>query len=159
MGVKFKDNSFWAVDAINKVANKWLHESAGEIQSQTQKNSRRRTSKTAQSFSYVISDTEQKATIGSPEMNAVWEEFGTGDYAIKGDGRKGGWYVPIGYGPNQIDPDTVKHYGFRIYYGKNGVKYIFTKGKRPSRALTKAFESCMPSVEKRLEELIKGGLK
>jgi hypothetical protein len=25
-------------------------------------------------------------------MNAVYEEFGTGEYAFNGNGRKGGWF-------------------------------------------------------------------
>ena len=55
------------------------------------------------------------ATVGSPLENAIWEEFGTGEYALKGDGRKGGWFYE--------DEEGVGH---------------FTHGKKPSRALHNA---------------------
>ena len=38
---------------------------------------------------------ENEGVVGSSSENAIWEEFGTGDYAVNGDGRKTPWYVPV----------------------------------------------------------------
>ncbi len=57
-----------------------------------------------------------EAYVASDAMNAVYEEFGTGEYALGGDGRKGGWW----------------------YRDERG-KYHFTKGKRPQRPLYHAY--------------------
>ena len=69
-----------------------MEEAAGEIESQTKKNTRVKTGKTKNSWQHrVISDDDTvTAYIGSNYQNAIWEEFGTGERAIpEGGGRKG----------------------------------------------------------------------
>ena len=72
------------------------------------------------------------ATVGSPLENAVWEEFGTGEYALNGDGRKGGWF-----------------------YEDDEGKGHFTRGKKPRRALHRAFETKKTPLIKLAEEIFK----
>lgn len=38
-----------------------------------------------------MDESAQVATVGNPLQNAIWEEFGTGEYALEGDGRKTPW--------------------------------------------------------------------
>ncbi|TYU88928.1 hypothetical protein FZX01_05300 [Listeria monocytogenes] len=54
--------------------------------------------------------------VGSPEDYAIYVEFGTGDFAENGMGRKGGWFYK--------SPDGEWH---------------FTKGQKPSKFLRNAF--------------------
>lgn len=73
--------------------------------------------------------------MGSNYENTIWEEFGTGQYALEGGGRKTPW----------------------IYKGSDGEMH-WTRGKRPSRALYKAFKTTLPKMKKALEQRL-GGLK
>lgn len=65
-------------------------------------------------------------------QNAIWEEYGTGEYAAGGDGRKGGW----------------------VYRDAAG-DWHFTFGKRPNHTLQRAFESTKGKAVKLIERAIK----
>lgn len=92
MSIKFIDNSEAVKAALEQAVWAGLEEGAGEIESQTKTNSRVKTGKTKNSWTHNVKssgDNEFTATIGSPDENAIWEEFGTGDHALYGNGRKG----------------------------------------------------------------------
>lgn len=139
-----KDYTPNVISAMNDTSKDWLIEVASEILSQTQRNTavgRVGGGQTKASFRLgELDESEMSITVGSDSKNAIWEEFGTGDYAIHGDGRKGGWYVMIGEGKNQISESVVKAYGYTVYHGKDGKRFIHTYGKRPKRALQKAVD-------------------
>ena len=95
------------------------------------------------------------AYIGNTEENAIWEEFGTGEYALN-DGRQTPWYVSVeGYTGKKRPTFNGK---VVIVYGKNGVAFYKTNGKKPSRALYKAFEAKKKTVEKIFHDEL-GGMK
>lgn len=94
----------------------WLHEACGELVSAVRNNQRVRTGRTRQSWRYVIDEEQLEGCVASDSENAVYEEFGTGEYALDGNGRKGGWWY--------VDEKGVGH---------------FTRGKRPQRPLYKAY--------------------
>lgn len=54
--------------------------------------------------------------VGSDMMNAIFEEYGTGEFAEKGNGRKGGW----------------------AYYDPVMGEFYFTYGKTPNKPLRRA---------------------
>lgn len=130
---EFTDNSVAIKGLINNALNVFLTEIANEIVSQAKRNSRVDTGQTKNSYDYVISREELTATIGSQLENAIWEEFGTGEYALDGDGRKDGWY----------------------YCDEKG-NWHFTKGKKPNRPLYNAVEKVKPKLQKALETKLKG---
>lgn len=136
--IVFEDYSIKALEAMSDTINAALAEVAGEIVRQTQRNSRKDSGYTAGSFRYVVDETKHEAIIGSLEENAIWEEFGTGEYALNGDGRKGGWY----------------------YEDENG-KWHFTNGKTPTRAMFKAYIRLKPKIinhfQKEFKAEFKGG--
>lgn len=66
-----------------------------------------------------VDESSLTVAIGSDYENAIWEEFGTGIYAVNGDGRKD---VPW------------------TYYDEQGEKHV-TFGKHPKRMLWNAFQS------------------
>ena len=160
----FEGNAKLYQQAISTGSEKFLLEAAHEIQSQAQRNTsvgRVNGGKTKGSWdvSDIMKGDYISIDVGSPEENAIWEEFGTGDYALKGDGRKGGWYIPIGEGKNQMSMAVAKAYGMTIRKGKNGKMFVFTHGKRPKRAFQKALDYVEPMVENMLQSAIEGELK
>ena len=131
--LEFVDNSVQVKDAIEAAAIKWLHEAGGEIQAQAMRNTRVDTGKTKQSWEYKVDTDALKVTIGSNEQNAIWEECGTGQYAIKGNGRKTPW----------------------SYQDRNG-KWHTTRGKKPTRAFFKAYTMNKSKLKKSFESAMKG---
>lgn len=98
--VEFHSYSVNVKTALKDKAIAFLHEIGGEIRSQAQRNSRRKTSQTAGSYQYKVDEDALAVHIGSDYWNAIWEEFGTGEHSIKGGGRKGYWvYVDNGGAP------------------------------------------------------------
>lgn len=159
MAVKFEDHSIEVKAAMNKILVSFLHEAAGAIVSQAKRNSRVGKvagGKTKGSWKYEVDEGRMIATVGSSEENALWEEFGTGEYALEGKGRKGGWYISIGNGSGQISESVVEAYNMKVVYGKDGKKFAYTKGKKPNRTLFRAFESKKNAIIRRCGTLMKG---
>ena len=87
-----EDNKVQVIDNTENAIEKALLECAAEFVSQTKRNSRVDTGKTKSSWKAFVKRTGSGfvAYIGSPDENAVWEEFGTGEYALDSSkGRKG----------------------------------------------------------------------
>ena len=131
--VIFKDYTVKVQKAIEDRAIAMLEEAAGEIESQTKDNSRVDTGRTKNSFQHKVVDSELTAYIGSNYENAIWEEFGTGEFALEGNGRKGGWKYQDAKGD-----------------------WHFTRGKRPSRAFWHAFTSLKNAIIKMFEDEFRG---
>lgn len=131
MSVNLTDNSPAVKEALQRAAQAFLHEAAGELVSETRKNSRVDTGQTKNSYEYRIeeSSTEQKAVIGSPLENAVWEEFGTGEYALGGNGRKTPW----------------------VYTDRHGEKHV-TKGKTPNQPMKRAYDALKEPIKQQMQE-------
>lgn len=137
MAVKFEDNSMEVMAALDEAAIAFLHEAAGELKSQAQRNQTRvDTGQTKGAWDYKVDEGARVATIGNPLENAIWEEFGTGEYALNGDGRKGGWSYRDGKG-----------------------NWHATRGKKPLRGFWKAYTSSKNKIIKRAEQVIGGKMK
>lgn len=148
---KFEDNSIEVINALDRVGQQWLEDATRVLHRQVVQNTRVDTAKTKGSWKKVVDG--NKGIVGSTSENAIWEEFGTGHYAVKGDGRKGAWYVPVeGYTGNKKPTFNGK---VIIVYGKNGRAYYKTNGKKPTRALENAKNSTEKKIQKRLEQLVK----
>ena len=139
--IEFEDNTDEIIGVMREKALAWLEEAGGEIEAQTKTNSRRQRGGggTAGSFEHKVDEGTMTCSIGSPEENAIWEEFGTGEYALNGDGRAGAWYVPVDSYTGEKRPTYNGQ--VVIVYGKNGKKFYKTNGKRGTRALFNAFNS------------------
>lgn len=151
--VIFIDNSLAVKEALGRLEEKFLTEAAALIEAQVKQNTAVDSSQTKQNWKHVVDTSKHEAIIGNPLENAVWEEFGTGDYAIKG-GRKGApWYVPVdGYSGKKKPTYNGK---VIVVYGKNGRAYYKTNGKKPCRALHNAFESKKSAIIRRVKQLAK----
>ena len=135
--VKFIDYAEDVKGVIAKLAPAVLEEAAGELEAQVKRNTVVDTGQTKNSWQHRVTTSGDKitATVGSDYMNAVWEEFGTGDYALNGDGRKGGWF----------------------YEDEKGEGH-FTHGKKPRRPFWKAYTSIKNKLIKFIQDRFKGGL-
>ena len=131
--VIFEDFSVEVMGAMDDKINAVLEECAGELESQTKRNSRVDTGKTKNSFRHHVDDEKHVATIGSSDENAIWEEFGTGECALQGNGRKGGWSYKDAKGD-----------------------WHHTYGKKPSRAFFKAFTSLKNKIITKIQNSLKG---
>lgn len=131
--VVFEDFTIQVQGAIDERINAVLEECAGELESQAKRNTRVDTGKTKGSWQHHVDDETHVATIGSNYENTIWEEFGTGEYALKGNGRKGGW----------------------TYQDEKG-DWHHTTGKKPSRAFWKAFTSLKGKITTAIQNSLKG---
>ena len=133
MALQFEDNSVKVIDALNQAGIAWLHEAAGELESQVKRNTPVDTGQLKASWDYKVEESEQKAVVGSPIENAIWNEFGTGQYALNGDGRKTPWK----------------------YQDIKG-QWHTTTGKRPVRSLHNAFNALKTKLQTALQDHLKG---
>lgn len=129
--VEFTDNRIKVKKAIEGVTESALEEAAGELESRVKRNTRVKTGKTKNSWRHKV--VEDTAYIGSNYDNAIWEEFGTGDYALNGDGRKGGWF----------------------YEDEKGNGH-FTHGKKPQRAFWNAYIALKSKIISMIQNKFKG---
>lgn len=133
MSLHFEDNSAEVKAKLNGICTDWLHEAAGELQGQAQRNTRVDSGRTKSSFEYSVDSGVKKAAVGSNYENVIWEEFGTGQYALEGNGRKTPW----------------------VYKDRHG-NWHRTSGKRGTRALFNAFNAKKKQLQQALEAKLKG---
>lgn len=135
--VEFKDYSIEVKSAMKDLAHAALEEACGELESQVKRNTAVDTGQTKNAWTHNVksSGDETTGTVGNPLENAIWEELGTGEYALNGDGRKGGWYY--------VDEKGNGH---------------FTHGKHPRRPFFRAYTALKNRLIKRIQDIFKGGL-
>lgn len=133
MTIEFEDYSIRVKNAIEKAAIAFLHEAAGEVVSQTQRNTPVDTGQLKGSWRYDVIPYKYEARMGSGLQNAIWNEFGTGQYALHGDGRKTPWK----------------------YEDRHG-KWHTTIGKRPQRSFHNAIEAKKGQIKKMAQKKFKG---
>ncbi|RGD80347.1 HK97 gp10 family phage protein [Thomasclavelia ramosa] len=134
--VQFEDNRVRVINAFNEGILNFLEEASGEIEAQAKRNARFNTSQTKGAWTHSVNNAKFEAVVGNPLENSIWEEFGTGEYAVHGDGRKGGWKYQDIYG-----------------------KWHFTRGKTPSRALQRAIDSKKSTIGRVLAEKLREQLR
>lgn len=133
MSMELHDNTENAKKRLKEVSIAWLHEACGELEAQVKRNQRVRTGRTKGSWRYMVDDSRREGIIASDSDNALYEEFGTGEFALSGNGRKSGWW----------------------YKDESG-RWHFTKGKKPQRPLYLAWIRLKNVIISRAEELFKG---
>lgn len=130
--VEFIDNRVVVKRALEDAVGKYLIEASGELVGKSARNSRVKSGQTKGSYKANVDENNGIAYIGSDLENAIWEEFGTGEYALHGDGRKGG----------------------RFYEDAKGEGH-FTHGKKPNRPMYRAFSELKNKLIRRAEEVLK----
>lgn len=132
-GIKFEDNRIEVKNVLREKGLKFLSEASQLILTQVQRNTAVKTGKTKNSWNFEINEGNLESAIGSSEENSIWEEFGTGEYALQGNGRKTPW----------------------SYKDKVTGKWYRTKGKKPKRAFYNAFSSTKDAIISKAESEFK----
>jgi hypothetical protein len=162
--VEFHDYTIKVKEAIADIAFSSLEEAAGELESQVKRNTRVASSDTKNSWKHRVTGSmmadQYEAQIGSPLENAIWEEFGTGEHALDGKGRRGGYWVYVKGSSKKSK--TGKTYTLQeakrvvAIMRKKGLDAYYTNGKKPSRALYKAYTSMKNKIIKMIQDRFKG---
>lgn len=137
--VKFIDNTIKVKQALESLAYAAVEEACGELESQVKRNTAVDTGQTKNAWTHAVKQSNEvtTGTVGNPLENSIWEEFGTGEYALNGNGRKGGW----------------------AYEDKKTGETVWTRGKHPRRPLHKAYTSLKNRLIRRIQSKIGRGLK
>lgn len=138
---------------VETTALQWLEEASGELESQTKRNSTSASGQTKNSWSHKVDRGAGEAVVGSDLTNAIWEEYGTGEFAAEGNGRGSPWYVPV----EAVGGGKKPSYNGQviIVYGKNGQAFYKTNGKKPKMMLHKAWDKVIPKAKKELANKLK----
>ena len=131
---EFVDNTGLTIDLLNSAISEFLEEAGAECETQAARNTRVKTGQTKGSFDHKVN--EDAVYIGSDYDNAIYEEFGTGEYALYGNGRKTPWKYQ--------DADGNWH---------------TTTGKKGTRALFKAGQIMRPKLQGMLANKLREKLK
>lgn len=162
MEINFVDLSEEAKAAIERAAIAYLYEAAGELEAATKRNSRPKKyqGRPAQSlWEFAVDEDEKTAAVGSPYEAGYWEEFGTGEYALHKDGRKGWWvYVEGNDTPrgkqNYYTEQEAKQTA--AYLRSKGIDAHATNGIEPHRPLHTAYTTLKSALIRRAEEVLRG---
>lgn len=90
----FEDNSARFLEQLDETCIGFLYEVKDSLVSQTQRNTPVKTGDLKRSFDEdsFVDERKLAAYIGSSKEYAMWVEKGTGEYAVEGNGRRGGWF-------------------------------------------------------------------
>lgn len=160
-GVKFTDNSVQVKAELNKALIAFLREASAEVKTQAERYTP--TGEGAQlkrHWDTVIDQGNMQAIIGNTLEYAIYQEMGTGEYALEGKGRKGYW-VYVKDGDTGKMSKSSKSYTLaearRIMalLREKGLEAYYTKGVRPKRMLYKSFKMWKPKIEARAKQIFK----
>lgn len=151
--VEFTDNRIKVEAALDDAVIAFLYEAAVEVEAQTKiAQTRVDTGHTKGEWTHYVDEDKGEAVIGNPRENAIWEEYGTGEYALKKNGRKGGWWAPVG--PDGMSLEQASKFS-KVKKDKAGnIVAVFTYGKKPLRPLQKAFDKTKSKIIKRLGSIL-----
>ena len=131
--IVFEDYSIKVKAAIDERIDIALEECAGELESAVKRNTRVDTGQLKNSWTHRVNTATHTAVIGSPLENAILEEFGTGEHALNGNGRQGGWR----------------------YQDARG-NWHYTTGKTPQRAFHRAYTGLKNKIISYIQNSFKG---
>lgn len=133
MAVDYWSRLSESINDLGDAARAFMYEAGGELQTMAQRTVRVDTGQTKGSYTYEVHENGEQieCTFGSTIQNGIYEEYGTGEYALKGDGRKTPWK----------------------FKDRNG-KWYRTTGKTPTRPIYTAYETLKPQIDSRLREII-----
>lgn len=130
--MKFVDNSKQAKRAIELAAIRGLIKACMLVEGQAVALAPVASGRLRDSIAYKVDEGELIGYVGTNVEYAIWIEFGTGEFAEKGNGRKGGW----------------------VYQDPSG-EWFFTWGNEPQPYLRPAFRRTKKQVKAILENALR----
>ena len=162
MAVEFKDYSLNVKAAINDETMKWLRETAFAIASHAKENCTMTDDggQLRRSYRAEVDEAKGEAYIGSSLESAYWEEFGTGEYALEGNGRKGYWVYVKDSDSGKMSKSSKSYTlaearRIMAMLRADGLEAYYTKGTRPKRMLYKSFKMWKPKIQARAKQIFK----
>lgn len=166
--VVFEDFTLKVEAALNEAAIAFLHEAGGELDAEVKRNMDSLPgqwfAQQKNSWEYKVDESKGEAIVGNPLESALWTEFGTGEYALNKDGRKGYWVYVKGSSDSDSSISSGHQYtkdeARRIVamMRKDGLDAHYTKGQTPKRPLFKAFSTKKAALIKRAESIFSNKL-
>lgn len=159
--VEFTDNSVQVKADLDKAIIAFLHEASAEIKTQAERYTPvGESSQLKKSWDTVIDKGKKQAIIGNPLEYAIYQEMGTGEYALEGNGRKGWWVYVKDSGSGAMAKSSNKYtleQAKAIVAGMraDGLDAYYTNGTRPKRMLYKAFVMWKPKIQARFKQIMK----
>lgn len=126
----FIDNSQAGKDALNKATIAWLMQACILVEGQAVALVPVRHGRLKNDIGYQVDEQELIGYVGTSVEYAVYVEFGTGEFAENGNGRKGGW----------------------VYKDPKG-EWVFTWGQPPQPYLRPAFRQTKGQIEALAKEI------
>lgn len=163
--VEFQDFSVNVKAELNDISLAWLMETANEVTAQAQRTCQMEDDagkRLKGSYANNVDEGNGTATVGTPLEEGYWEEWGTGEYAAHGDGRKG-WWVYIrgqasqGGGKSYSTKDEAEEAAAFLRAAK-GLDAVVTNGRRPNYTLENAFNTTKNPAIAQLERRLKEGM-
>lgn len=149
MAVKFVDNSGKIIALVEEAGEAWLREEANEVASKA-KDTCSFTDDGGQLRGSYRPDIRQKeARVGTPLESGYWEEFGTGEHAVREPHRTGWWVYKDGYqgrGGKVLTEDEAKAIAER------DPTIHATNGREPNYTLENAFNARKPKMQPNLQK-------
>lgn len=131
--MKFLDHSDEAKEVLKEATIQWLFQACMLVEGQAVALATVQTARLRNSIDYVVDEDELIGYVGTSVEYAVYVEFGTGEFAENGNGRKGGW----------------------AYQDPSG-EWFFTYGQEPQPYLRPAFRQKKSEIEALAKEIFGG---
>lgn len=131
--MKFIDHSDEAKEVLKDATIQWLFQACILVEGQAVALATVQTARLRNSIDHHVDEAELTGYVGTNVEYAVYVEFGTGEFAENGNGRKGGW----------------------MYKDPSG-EWFFTWGQEPKPYLRPAFRKNRSSIEALAKEIFGG---
>ena len=164
MSVELHDYTIKVTEAMEDALIAGLYEASGEVHAKTVRNSRQghkygRIPATAL-WNWRVNEGKMEGQVGSTYEAGYWEEFGTGSFALHGDGRKGWWVYVEGQdsgtgGKSYATKEEAEDAAAFLRKVKHLDAYA-TNGIEPNEPLKRAFVSSKRVVQAIFEDKLKG---
>lgn len=160
--VQFENFSVQVKNALEEAVIAYLHTAAGELETRTSENSTQgekyKGIAAEDLWSHTVDESDKVARVGSQHEAAYWEEFGTGEHALYGNGRKGWWvYVKGSDTPrskqNYYTQDEAEAMAASMRAA--GLDAYATNGRQPNRPLHRAFVEGEADLIRLAEHMLK----
>lgn len=161
MAIKLLLNEYLVKKAMHDAAIQFLEEAAMLVERDAVNNTPSATGQLKGSWDHVINEGAMNAIVGNPSEYAIWQEMGTGEYALNGNGRKGYWvYVEGGGGGKRSGSSKQYTLGEAkrvvAYLRSKGIPAVYTKGSKPRRMLHRAYVNNKSRIIQRASQIFKG---
>ena len=131
--MKFIDHSDEAKKVLREATIRWLFQACLLAEGQAVSLAAVQTARLRNSIDHFVDEDELIGYVGTNVEYAIYVEFGTGEFAENGNGRKGGW----------------------VYQDHSG-EWFFTWGQEPQPYLRPAFRQKKSEIEALAKEIFGG---